>query len=301
MNGTAASGAGVALLDGLAMAAVAVDAEGRHHLPQPGGTRAVRLGAGRPRSAATSGRACSPSRCVVRVEEVLRLVLASGSWVGELAMVRADGRTSPMATSWTAVAERGIRTGALLLVEDAVLAGSQTLAATPEPAGGTASRPRPQARRLHRLSAVINELLVADSIEAVAKVVTEHMTDAAGATIGSHLAAARRGHPGAGRHPRRPRRRGERSGRRTRCPATTPAAEAVRDGEPVVLVGSDEIATALPRPGAGRRGRALHHVPAALMAAGGRGSGWSACPSPAGGGSTTPRRCSCGCSRTRAP
>ena len=40
-------------------------------------------------------------------------------------------------------------------------------------------------RRLRRLAGVTGELLVAESREAVAKVVTEHLTDAAEASIGS--------------------------------------------------------------------------------------------------------------------
>ena len=172
------------MLDRLAMAAFAVDHLGR--ITYVNEAAVAMLGSG-PATAIGGGddvrSGIFSEQMRGAVDEVVRLVRSSGSWVGELAMVRADGTSAPMATSWTAVAAEGPAPGALVLVEDT--AGMLPLQVLGDGENASPSVPRPQARRLLRLAEVTSELLVAESREAVAKVVTEHLTDAAEAAIGS--------------------------------------------------------------------------------------------------------------------
>lgn len=223
-----------ALLDGLLLAAVAVDARG--HLTYANSATSTLFGVAGDQILGQDVRTAlcaEPSRGVI--DEVLAVVLATGSWVGDLTMRGASGAPLPVVSSWTAVESDGERVGALLFLEPTGALGAGSL--TQRDSG---ARSRGQTRRLHRFSAVLNELVAAESIEAVAKVVTEHMTDAAGATVGSlsllvdddtlALVAIRGGREGV-------------ANRWITYPlsANTPASEAVRKAEPIVVLGREQI------------------------------------------------------------
>jgi GAF domain-containing protein len=102
------------------------------------------------------------------------------------------------------------------------------------------ARARRLAERLTRLARVTAELLVADTEEDVTTIVVEHMADAAGATVGSlsllidddtlALAGIRGGRKGAASR-----------WARYSLHASTPAGDAVRTGQMVVLSGAAEI------------------------------------------------------------
>lgn len=102
-------------------------------------------------------------------DEVLRVVLEGAVWSGELSVCSGSGRQT-MATSWSPVHSGRALVGALGLLEQPVRTGNRVQLLT---------------TRLGRLAAVTRELLVADSLEAVIKIVTERITEAAGATVGS--------------------------------------------------------------------------------------------------------------------
>jgi GAF domain-containing protein len=221
------------------MAAVAVDRDGNVTYANP--AAAAFFGVDRDALVGEDMRAALFAETSLgSADEVLGLVLSVGSWIGELTLVGPGNTPVSMVTSWTTVQAADESAGALVLLEQTGAPGAGSLRQQ-----GTEARSRSQARRLHRFSAVLNELLAAESIEAVAKVVTEHMTDAAGATIGSlsllvddqtlALVAIRGGREGV-------------AARWARFPISseTPASEAVRTGEPVVVVGRDEIAQRYP-------------------------------------------------------
>ena len=223
-----------ALLEGLLLAVVAVDARGHLTYANPATSTLFGVAGDEILGQDVRTALCAePSRGVI--DEVLALVLSAGSWVGELTMSGPSGAPLPVVTSWTAVERDGERTGALLFLEPTGALGAGSL--TQQDSG---ARSRGQTRRLHRFSAVLNELIAAESLEAVAKVVTEHMTDAAGAVLGSlsllvdddtlALIAIRGGTEGV-----------ETRWATYPVSANTPASEAVRKAEPIVVVGRDEI------------------------------------------------------------
>lgn len=102
-------------------------------------------------------------------DEVLRVVLEGAIWSGELSVRSGSGRRT-MVTSWSPVHSGAAVAGALGLLE--------------QPAGPD-TRVRMLTNRVRRLAAVTRELLVAEGLEAVTKIVTERITEAAGATVGS--------------------------------------------------------------------------------------------------------------------
>lgn len=157
-------------------------------------------------------------------DEVLRRVSSGAAWTGDLPMVSAGGRQT-MTTSWSPAYADGAVVGALVLVE---------------PVTGADARVRTLTNRLRRLAAVTTELLVAESVDEVTKIVTERMADAAGATVGSlsllvddetlALVGVRGGREGvASRWATYP------------VAANTPAGEAVRTRQTLVLRGREEI------------------------------------------------------------
>ena len=158
-------------------------------------------------------------------DEVLGLVLSGAVWSGDLAMLLADGTSQLVATAWSPLHNDDVVVGAILLAEP--------------PASGDAQA-RQLATRLSKLASVTTDLLFADGIEAVTRVVTDHMTQAASATIGSlsllvdpetlALLGMRGGKPGA-------------ASRWATYPlaSNTPAAEAVRTGRTLLVSGREEI------------------------------------------------------------
>ena len=207
-----------ALLDAVPVPVLLVDGDGRLAYANPAADTALRV----------------PPGCSVVTElfqepeqgaaaEVLAHARASGRWEGELALVGRD-RTTRAATLVVTRVPETAGGGAMVVVEDL---------------GGTKGRARHVAERLTRLTRVTAELLHADDLESVTKVVIEHMADAAGATVASmsvpldedtlRLLGIR----------------GGREGVETRWqtfPARgTPAGEALLSHEPVLLSGRDEI------------------------------------------------------------
>jgi GAF domain-containing protein len=163
-------------------------------------------------------RECVDDRGAGGFDEVLRVVLEGAVWSGALS-VRSGGGRQTMATTWSPVHSAGAVVGALGLLE--------------QPAGPGA-RVRLLTNRLWRLSAVTRELLVADSLEAVTKIVTESITEAAGATVGSlSLLVDDDTFALVGLHGGRP----DMASRWATYPvaADTPAGEALRTRRPLVL------------------------------------------------------------------
>jgi GAF domain-containing protein/anti-sigma regulatory factor (Ser/Thr protein kinase) len=103
------------------------------------------------------------------VMEVLGHVAAGGSWTGPLP-VRWAGRSTQVTTAWSPRRRGDEVVGAVVVLE---------------PAPESDRHARRVAERLRRLAAVTTELLTASDVETVVSVVTEHMADAAGATVAS--------------------------------------------------------------------------------------------------------------------
>ncbi len=169
-----------ALLDGLTVAAVALDADGTVVYANPSALDLF----GSPFDTLVGSDASTrlfdePERGVV--DEVLALVRGSGVWTGDLAMLCGGHRIATLATSWTAVSHDGVDGGALLLAE--VPSGFPPTGAAPDDEQDAA--PLPLGRRLRRLASVTSELLSAESVEEVSAIVTDHMMNAAGATVAS--------------------------------------------------------------------------------------------------------------------
>ena len=156
------------LLDGLTIAALVVDSTGTLAYANP--AAAALFGA----AGAPIGEDVQPAALAAPegsgFDEVLRVVLDGARWSGELSMVM-GGTQQVMATSWSPLtAQDGAVVSALVLAEHTAGPGSRVGMLT---------------GRLGRLAAVTRELLVADGLEAVTKIVTERVTEAAAATVGS--------------------------------------------------------------------------------------------------------------------
>jgi serine phosphatase RsbU (regulator of sigma subunit) len=162
------------LLDGLTIAAIALDPDGRVVYAN---SAALDL-FGSPFDALVGSDARTrlfdePERGVV--DQVLRLVTATGSWTGELSMLSGGTSGVTVPTTWTRVGGDADG-GALVLVEgSAAHEEDQDAYAAGQPLGS----------RLRRLAKVTGELLGADDVEQVSAIVTDHMLKAAGATSAS--------------------------------------------------------------------------------------------------------------------
>jgi PAS domain S-box-containing protein len=168
------------------------------------------------------------------LEDALSVVLAGGAWGGEMSVSPQPGNRQQAALLARAVRdapgeEAGTVVGALVLLT--------------EPNGEIPAEHLTV--RLNRLARVAAELVLADDLEAVTRIVVEHMADAAGATVSTlsllvgpdtlELAGVR----------------GGRQGIATRWATfsvhdRTPAGEAVREGRIVTLTGRDEIHARFP-------------------------------------------------------
>ena len=160
------------------------------------------------------------------VDEVSARVLTGATWSGELAALCSGRHVRELATTWSPTYDDDRVTGVLLLAEDTRHARILT-------------------RRLNRLAAVSTDLLDATTVHDVARVVTDEMTDAAGATVGSislvvdedslTLIGIKGGTSGV-------------AGRWTSYPRSgnTPAAECLRNRRVLVLNGREEIARRYP-------------------------------------------------------
>jgi len=227
-----------ALLDGLSIAAVALDADGRVVYANPAALDLF----GSPFDALVERDARTrlfdePERGVV--DQVLKLVQDMGSWTGELAMLSGGTSGVTVPTTWTRLSADGEEAaGALVLVEGGTPASR---AQDPYSPG------QPLGSRLRRLAAVTSELLSAEDVEQVSAIVTDHMMRAAGATSASlsllvddetlALMALRGGLE-------------EMASRWSTYPlaSNVPSAESARTGRPV-LVGRDEVAERYPELG----------------------------------------------------
>lgn len=156
--------------------------------------------------------------------DVLAVVLSGETWSGQLVLAGATGQAA-MLTSWSPVHVGDAVTGALLLAE---------------PLPDSSSSVRLLTNRLRRLATVATDLLLAETVDAVSLVITNELTEAAGATAGSFsllvddqtlaLIGVRGGREGlASRWATYP------------VAGRTPAGEAVRTGRTIVVTGSDEI------------------------------------------------------------
>jgi serine phosphatase RsbU (regulator of sigma subunit) len=159
------------LLDGLTIAALALDADGTVIYANPTALDVF----GSPfhdlvDSDARDRLFDEPERGAV--DQVLKLVRRTGSWTGELTMLASGTRPVTMRTSWTPLTGDADG-GAVLLVE-----------ATDESTDPYAPG-QPLGSRLRRLAEVTGELLAAEDVETVSAIVTDHMMKAAGATAAS--------------------------------------------------------------------------------------------------------------------
>ncbi len=159
------------------------------------------------------------------VREAVAHVLTGATWSGDLdlGLGTLPGGTTP--ATWTPVRDGERVIGALVLLDRDP--------ATGRPVEGMFAR-------LTKLAEITADLLFVESVEEVTKQVTHHITDAAGATIGSlsllvddetlALVGIRGG-------------REDVASRWATYPLSghTPAAEAVRTGRTLLLVGRDEI------------------------------------------------------------
>lgn len=218
-----------ALIDALPLAAVAVDVEGRVRYSN----KEAHEFFGRSADELASEDFvdvlfAEPERGPVA--EILSQVRAGRRWGGEMPVLGRDGLTRPAAMSLAAVRHQGLVAGALLLAEDV---------------SGSHQRTHRLADRLTRLARVTGELLFADDLEAVTKIVIEHMADAAGATVASlsvlvdddtlALIGLRGGREGAASR-----------WATYSVHADTPASEAVRTGQTLVLVDREAIRERFP-------------------------------------------------------
>ncbi len=160
-----------ALLDGLTIAAVALDADG--WVIYANSTALDLFGSPFDDLVDADARTTlfdEPERGAV--DQVLKLVRRTGSWTGELAMLAGGDSPVAMRTSWTPLGDEDSG-GALVLIEG-------TDESTDPYAPG-----QPLGSRLRRLAEVTSELLAAEDVEAVSAIVTDHMMKAAGATSAS--------------------------------------------------------------------------------------------------------------------
>ena len=160
-----------ALLDGLTVAAVALDARGT--VIYANATALDLFGSPFDQLIDTDAGTRlfdEPERGAV--DQVLKLVRRTGSWTGELAMLAGGTNPVAMRTSWTPLGP-DVDGGALMLIEG-----------TDESSDPYAPG-QPLGTRLRRLASVTSELLAADDVEAVSAIVTDHMMKAAGATAAS--------------------------------------------------------------------------------------------------------------------
>jgi GAF domain-containing protein len=163
-------------------------------------------------------------------EDVLSVVRAGGSWTGELGVTPRHG-----ALRVTSFSVRPLRQGQRVV-------GALVLLAPAAPDSTVRTR---LSERLTRLARVASELVLADSVETVTKIVVEHMADAAGATVASlsllvdddtlQLVGVRGGREGV-----------EQRWATYAVDDETPAGEAVREGRMVVLNGEREIRARYP-------------------------------------------------------
>ncbi len=163
----------VALLDGLTIAAVALDAGGA--VVYANSAALDLFGSPFDHLVGSDARTRlfdEPERGVV--DQVLKLLRRTGTWTGELAMLVAGTSARAMPTAWTRLGGEGEEGGALVLVEGVV-----EHTADPYAAG------QPLGTRLRRLADVTSELLTAEDVDAVCAIVTDHMMSAAGATAAS--------------------------------------------------------------------------------------------------------------------
>jgi GAF domain-containing protein len=215
--------AGRTLLDAVPVPVLLVSDDGTLAYANPAAAEALRAPVGQPLVAELFEE---PQQGAAA--EVIAHALGSGRWEGELTLVGRDRTTRPATLAVTRLPQDA-GGGVMLVVEDL---------------GGSKRRARRVAERLTRLTRVTAELLHADDLESVTKVVIEHMADAAGATVASlsvpldadtlRLLGIRGG------------RVGVESRWQTFPAAGTPAGEALLSREPVLLGGRDEIARRYP-------------------------------------------------------
>lgn len=231
--------AAMALLDALPHAAVLADAQGAVR----GINRSARRLLGEPEGEGSPLAGADLTEELFRpadrgaFQDVLGVVLSGGSWEGELTVTPHHGVPRQASLSVRPVREgaetgAGPVTGVLVLVTD----GDGLVS--------PATSPERLSERLTRLARVVAELVVADTMESVTRIVVEHMADAAGATVASlslvvdedtvALAGIRGGRTGV-----------EQRWATYPLSVKTPATDAVRENRMLIVVG-DEIGERYP-------------------------------------------------------
>ncbi len=159
------------------------------------------------------------------VREAVRHVLAGVTWTGDLDLGLTPDPGGTSSATWTPVRDGDRITGALVLLDRQPVTG----------------RPAEMmSARLSKLAQITADLLYVETVQQVSELITHHITDTAGATIGSlsllvdgdmlALVGIRGGREGvASRWATYP------------LSGNTPAAEATRTGHTLLLVGREEI------------------------------------------------------------
>ena len=214
-------------LDNLPLAAVAVDRAGTVVYANAAAARLY----GRSREALTGaellpvvfGEAERGS-----AQEVLNQVLGGRAWSGDLPVVTAAAKVTPVQISCTP------------LRQDDDVVGALVIAQRTAPASARRRESIRLGDRLTRLARVAAELVMAEDVDAVTKIVINHAADAAGATVASlsllvdsdtlALQGLRGGQEGAASR-----------WATYSVHANTPVGDAVRTGRQVLLIGNEQI------------------------------------------------------------
>ena len=223
---------GPALLEALDAAALLVDAAGRIRYANGAATR-LYAGPGDPMTGQLLVSRLRGGSGPAALAAVITQVLGGQPWRGPLEVRHADGSVHPVQARCSALDDEGAVAGLLCVLDDAAVEG------------GTLHEARRVGDQLTRLARVTTALVMADTVEAVSKIVVSHGADAVGATLASlslregedtlRLTALRGGREGE-----------ERAWATSPMSTRTPVSDAVRTGQRLVLTGAREISRNYP-------------------------------------------------------
>ncbi|MGZ4490176.1 MAG: SpoIIE family protein phosphatase [Nocardioidaceae bacterium] len=219
-------------LNGLDEAALATDAAGQIIFANTTARRLYRF-LGEDVSRVSLVEALFPEEERGAFGEVARQALGGLHWNGRLGVLRVDGSVHPADVGCSPLRRGGAVVGLVCVIDDAVTQR------------GHGREVRRLGDRLTRLARVAAELGTAEDVETVTKVVTSQAADAVGATVASlslvvdedtiALVGLRGGQEGAA----------ERWATYS-VHDLTPSGDALRSGEPLVLIGREAIAARYP-------------------------------------------------------
>ena len=169
----------------------------------------------------------------VALAQVVRQVLAGSPWTGRLEVARADSSRHGADVRCAPLFRDDGVVGLLWVIEDS---GSDR---------GEGRAARRLSERLTRLARVTAELVMADTVEAVTKIVTSHIADAVGATVATLM--LREGEDTVRLVGLRGGREGEaQQWERFSIDTPTPVSDVIRTGERLIVTGEAAIAERYP-------------------------------------------------------